>query len=715
LSELERHVVSSNHPDVLDLVEESVIVFGLDERISVWNAASERMYGWKRDEVFGRRLKDTVRCSPPKPHGFLRNELCRTGRWEGELMRVGKNRSRVFVRATWSLRRDRNGEPKDIVETCVDVTAARNVQEALRQAESRYLNLFRAAATLFCELEVSEPLRMIRQLRKARVRNLSRYLDEHHQFVRDLIRATRILAVSERAITLFGRGSGEMPLESLEQLWPHASTGAFAEGVIALLRGSMHHIKETSLRDVSGREFDALLTACICAVPPIRGRMLLGIIDVSKSGQAAIALQQSEARYRNLFEFMPIPLWRINRRPLMHMLEMLRVDGVKDLDAYIDEHPDFIERSMNGAEIVEVNHRAVELMGANRAEDLLGPAALLWKESPETWRKLVISRFTGGTAFELEIKVRTLSGRIVDVLYFTAFDDTLYKTGTGVIGIVDISERVRTRGVLAKAQAELAHAARISTLGELTTTIANELNQPLTAIAVNGEQNLRRLDRPDPDIVEVRRLTAQLVASANRAGDVIRRIRGLAVPPKLTAGQSPTSLNCAIEEAVLFLRNEFQRNGIVTTIVLTPDLPPVLADRIQLQQVVINLAVNAIQALTKAGELQRHVTIRTGLANPQAACVEVEDNGPGVANRNVKHLFETFFTTKPAGMGIGLAICRTIIEAHGGTISFAHSAGGRGACFLFTLPVLAMPESDTRPSPSPRSPDADMPGIAKRA
>jgi signal transduction histidine kinase len=147
---------------------------------------------------------------------------------------------------------------------------------------------------------------------------------------------------------------------------------------------------------------------------------------------------------------------------------------------------------------------------------------------------------------------------------------------------------------------------------------------------------------------------------------------------------------------LLFLRNEFQRNGIVTTIVLAPDLPPVLADRIQLQQVVINLAVNAIQALTKAGEFHRHLTIRTGIANSHAARVEVEDNEPGVAAENVKHLFETFFTTKPGGMGIGLAICRTIIEGHGGTISFAHGTDGRGARFLFTLPVLTVQEPDTR-------------------
>jgi PAS domain S-box-containing protein len=695
LSEPERSAVLSNHPDVLDLVAQSVIVFGLDGRISVWNAASERMYGWKRNEVVGRYLKDTVLCSPSKPLETLPDELFGTGRWEGEFMRVSKSRSRVYVRATWSLRRDRNGGPRDIVETCVDVTVARDVQEALRHAEYRYINLFQATAASLCELDISEPLRMIRQLQKAHVGDLSSYLDEHHQFVRGLIRATRILAVNERAVTLFGRGSGQIPLESLEQLWPHASNSAFADGVVALLRGSRRHIGETVLRDVNEREFDASLTACIPAAPCGRERLLLGVVDVSKSRQAAVALEQSEARYRNLFEFMPIPLWRINRGRLKHIFEMLRLDSVKDLDTYIDEHPDFIERSMNAIEIIEVNQRAVELMGANRAEDLLGPAARLWRENPETWRKLVVSRYAGETGFELEIKVRTLSGRIVDVLYFTAFDDTLYNTGTGVIGIVDISERVRTRGALAKVQAELTHAARISTLGELTATIAHEVNQPLTAIAVDGELNLRGLDRPDPDIDEVRKLTAQMVESANRAGDVIRRIRGLAVPPKPTAGQSPTSLNCAIEETVLFLRNEFQRNGIVTTIVLAPDLPPVLADRIQLQQVVINLAVNAIQALTKAPELHRRLTIRTGLANSRAACVEVEDNGPGVCAANVKRLFETFFTTKSGGMGIGLSICRTIIEAHGGTISFAHSAGARGARFLFTLPVLAAPESES--------------------
>jgi C4-dicarboxylate-specific signal transduction histidine kinase len=222
-------------------------------------------------------------------------------------------------------------------------------------------------------------------------------------------------------------------------------------------------------------------------------------------------------------------------------------------------------------------------------------------------------------------------------------------------------------------------------LGELTASIAHEVNQPLAAIAAGGEASLRWLARSTPDIDEVRELIRSVIADARRASDIIGRIRAMAagrVPE-----QSLLSLDDVIRDALQFLRHEVQSRGVAVSHFPTSSLQKVFADRTQLQQVVVNLAVNAVQAVAQAGSTSRNIVIRTVAHDPATVRCSVEDSGPGIEPQHITRLFDSFFTTKDGGMGMGLRICRSVIEAHDGRIEADNNSALGGARFFFTLPV----------------------------
>jgi C4-dicarboxylate-specific signal transduction histidine kinase len=237
---------------------------------------------------------------------------------------------------------------------------------------------------------------------------------------------------------------------------------------------------------------------------------------------------------------------------------------------------------------------------------------------------------------------------------------------------------------LHRAQTELAHAARVTTLGELTASIAHEVNQPLAAITTNAQAGLRFLDREKPDLDEARDALRHIVMDGNRASDVIGRVRQLA--NKADIQKVPLDINDVIEDVLLVFRHEARSHGVSLRRELASALPQVLGDRVQLQQVIMNLLMNGIQATSPVTGRQHELRIRTQQRQPGEILVAVEDSGIGIAPDNVDQLFTAFFTTKPNGMGIGLSICRSIVEQHGGRISATRNSGP-GSTFQFTLPA----------------------------
>jgi C4-dicarboxylate-specific signal transduction histidine kinase len=235
------------------------------------------------------------------------------------------------------------------------------------------------------------------------------------------------------------------------------------------------------------------------------------------------------------------------------------------------------------------------------------------------------------------------------------------------------------------AHVALAHAGRVATLAELSATIAHEVNQPLAAIAMRAETGLRWLSRDEPNMAKVERLMKDIVSDARRASEIVQRIRGMATKhePELI----PIDLSDVVEEALLFIRHEVESKSIDLSVKLGVGLPIVLGDRIQLQQVIVNLLVNSFHAISQVEGSSRRINLETGADQDDAVFFSIRDSGPGIAVENLDRVFESFFTTKEGGMGMGLAICQSIITAHGGRIAVSNHSEG-GAQFRLTLPGM---------------------------
>jgi len=230
---------------------------------------------------------------------------------------------------------------------------------------------------------------------------------------------------------------------------------------------------------------------------------------------------------------------------------------------------------------------------------------------------------------------------------------------------------------------ELEHASRLATMGQLTASIAHEVSQPIAGALTNAHAALRWLNAQQPDLGEVRQALERIVRDGTRAGDVIGRIRGLIrkAPPRKEAME----INPAICEVIGLTRAEATKSNVAVRTKLAEDLPLLQADRVQLQQVMLNLIVNAVEAMS-VSQGSRELLVSTEKTEWGGVLVCVRDTGPGLALANVEHVFDAFYTTKPAGMGIGLSICRSIVETHGGRL-WAAANMPRGALFQFTIPA----------------------------
>jgi C4-dicarboxylate-specific signal transduction histidine kinase len=231
----------------------------------------------------------------------------------------------------------------------------------------------------------------------------------------------------------------------------------------------------------------------------------------------------------------------------------------------------------------------------------------------------------------------------------------------------------------------LSHVARIASVDVLEASIVHEVNQPLASIVTNGQTTLRCLDGSAPDIEKVRELIERVVADAWRASEIIGRLRAMAA--RQLTPKTSLSLADLINESLVLLRNEFQSKDISVSLDLAPDLPLIFGDRTQLQQVIVNLAVNAAQAMADSEDSHRSIFIRATRADPETVSCVVEDSGPGIEPAHLPYLFDNFFTTKDTGMGMGLPICRSIMEAHDGLIRADNWSALGGARFTLSLPA----------------------------
>lgn len=253
-----------------------------------------------------------------------------------------------------------------------------------------------------------------------------------------------------------------------------------------------------------------------------------------------------------------------------------------------------------------------------------------------------------------------------------------------------MDEQRRTEETLQSTRVELARAARITTIGELTASIAHEVNQPLAAVVANADACVAWLSREHPDLAEARAAAERATQGATRASDVIARIRSLIT--KATPEKSRVQINRVIEQTAVLAEGQAARNNVAIELELSPDSPIVVGDGIQLQQVILNLVVNGIDAMKTVADRPRTLTLRSESQDSGHIRVVVQDSGIGLTEEVKRRLFEPFFTTRSKGMGMGLSISRSIIEAHGGRL-WAESNGSVGATFQFILPIENRPTS----------------------
>lgn len=251
--------------------------------------------------------------------------------------------------------------------------------------------------------------------------------------------------------------------------------------------------------------------------------------------------------------------------------------------------------------------------------------------------------------------------------------------------VVDITERRRSEDELRRHRQELAHVARVSTLGELSASLAHELNQPLTAVLSNAQAAQRLLAAEPPDIQEVREILGDIVADDQRAGEVIRRLRALVRKEELAV--APIDVAAVVGDVVLLLQSDAVLRNCSVSLDFAPDLPLVRGDRIQLQQVALNLLLNAFEAVKESAPANRRVAVAARLDGNDLVKVTVGDRGHGLRSEDLERIFEPFHTTKVEGLGMGLAIGRSIVVAHGGRLWAESNAPEPGATFCFTLPV----------------------------
>ena len=247
----------------------------------------------------------------------------------------------------------------------------------------------------------------------------------------------------------------------------------------------------------------------------------------------------------------------------------------------------------------------------------------------------------------------------------------------------DLTEYMRASDALREAQAELAHVNRVATMGQLTASIAHEVNQPLVGTINGAQAALRWLNAQPPNLDEVRQALDRIVSSGARAGEVIGRIRAFVkkVPPR----RARLDINDALREVLVLTRREAGKNGVLVQTELAEHLPLIEGDRIQLQQVMLNLIVNAIESTSGAADGRPELLITTSNTTSDGVLVTVRDWGQGLDADHAERVFDAFYTTKSGGMGMGLAICRSIIQAHGGRV-WAMPNSPRGAVFQFQLP-----------------------------
>ena len=405
--------------------------------------------------------------------------------------------------------------------------------------------------------------------------------------------------------------------------------------------------------------------------------------EIIEHKRADAELRESEQRYRHIFQTAGVSIWEEDFSQVKAAIDDLKAQGVRDFRPYLATYPEFVQQAISMVKIIDVNDATVKLFEAQSKDELLVSLHKIFlPETQEVFTRELIAIAEGRTNFESETVLQTLKGDRRAVLSTITFPPQPAKLDRVLATITDLTERKRAEEELRKTQVELAHVTRVLTMGELAASIAHEVNQPLAAVVTNGNACLRWLAGATPNLDEAREAVGRIIRDGKRAGEVIGRIRALV--KKSGTEQTQLDINEVIREVVGLTQTEIQKNGVALRMDLAADLPRVVGDRVQLQQVFLNLVMNAIEAMSAVTDRARELVICSHQHESDQVFVAVQDSGIGIDRENLEKIFNAFYTTKSQGMGMGLAISRSIVENHGGRL-WAVPRDGPGVTLQFTL------------------------------
>jgi PAS domain S-box-containing protein len=451
---------------------------------------------------------------------------------------------------------------------------------------------------------------------------------------------------------IYGYRAGEMVGQPISLLVPPDRPDEVPQMLKRLPQGGHLERFETARVRKDGRRIEVSVT-----ISPVRdstGAVVGASViarDITEQKAAEAALRESEEHFRNMADSAPVMIWICDPEKLCTFVNK----------GWLDFTGRSLERELGNGWAESVHPEDRDRCLANFS-----------------------SSFDSRRRFQIEYRLRCADGeyrRVLDNGVPFYREDVF----VGYIGsCIDITDQRRAELALRRSLDEISHLNRVAGMGELTASLAHELNQPLAAIISNAQAAIRFLGDESPDLAQVRECLSDIVADDKRAGEVIKRLRALLKKGKYQA--SLVDLNEVVSEAIRLLRNDTMLRNVSVSFETFPSLPPVLGDRIQLYQVALNLIVNGLDAVAERPPGNRWVLVRTAEADGGRVELRVEDSGNGVAASDLAHVFEPFFTTKRDGLGMGLSISRSIVQAHGGQI-WAESGAEGGAIFHCVLPV----------------------------
>lgn len=383
-----------------------------------------------------------------------------------------------------------------------------------------------------------------------------------------------------------------------------------------------------------------------------------------------------------LFEQAGISLWREDWRAARDKVLALLESGITDMERHFAEHPQSLRDLRKQVIIKDVNRYAVEMMGAAGKADLVGPLDRILPDTDQTFLQWLVAFAGGDRYYRSETHIVRADGSEIDVLFTARIPSDAEGFNDIVVSALDISGLKAAQQRLSELERDLLRTSRITTMGALSASIAHEVNSPLAAIISSAEASLRWLERTPPDYAEASAAVAAVIADARRAHAVVQRTR--AWIGNATRGPGPVDLAQVARNAILLVERELRANDVSLLFDCDAALPAVSGDEIQLQQVMVNLLMNGAQAMeNKPTPRDLRLTIRGSAAD---VVLTVADSGPGIEPDRLPRIFEPFYSGREGGMGLGLAICRTVVESHGGRI-WVTSEAGAGARFHLRLPA----------------------------